>query len=194
MRTHPPPLAVSLAAPRKSSRTTKLSPSKPDPLQTEGFSLKTPGPVRGAFFLAAAKYQVSGARFQKSEARGQCWVGWSNSRANVIVCRLQKYVFPEIGKVPLEQVDPPLLLGVIPKEAIIDPSDGVKSARSARRGAQRDAGASGKRRNDADGRIWPTEGGIFAPAGLRYGPLVVSQTTARPMPRQQTRKCGQMGQ
>ncbi|NNJ74797.1 MAG: hypothetical protein HKP56_06535 [Anderseniella sp.] len=38
--------------------------------------------------------------------------------------------------------------------------------------------ASGKRRNAPDGRIWPTEGRFFAPAGRRYAPLVVSQTKA----------------
>ena len=38
---------------------------------------------------------------------------WSNSHANVIIRRLERYVLPEIGKVPLDQVDPPLLLGVL---------------------------------------------------------------------------------
>jgi len=37
---------------------------------------------------------------------------------------------------------------------------------------------SGKRGNDADGRIWPTEGRFFAAAGRRYASLVVNQTTA----------------
>jgi hypothetical protein len=54
--------------------------------------------------------------------------------------------------------------------------------------------ASGKRRNTPDGRIWPTEGRYFAPAGRRYVPLVVNQTTARSMPGKQTGKIGQMGQ
>jgi len=47
-------------------------------------------------------------------------------------------------------------------------------------GAVRSAmrGVSGKRRNAPDGRIWPTEGRFFAPAGRRYAPLVVGQTTA----------------
>ena len=81
-----------------------------------------------------------------------------------------------------------------PKEAIVDPSDGVKSARSARRGAQRDAGASGKRRNDADGRICPTEGRIFAPAGLRYGPLVVSQSVAEQETQQLLARLAQVAQ
>ena len=53
---------------------------------------------------------------------------------------------------------------------------------------------SGKRRNAPDEWIWPTEGRLFAPAGRRYAPLVVNQTTARSMPCQQTRKTGQMGQ
>ena len=43
-----------------------------------------------------------------------------------------------------------------------------------------------------DGLIWPTEGRVFAPAELRCGPLVVGQTKARPAPRQQTRKSGQV--
>jgi hypothetical protein len=40
--------------------------------------------------------------------------------------------------------------------------------------ARREArcGASGKRRNAADGLIWPAAGRVFASAGLRYGPLV----------------------
>ncbi len=75
---------------------------------------------------------------------------------------------------------------MIPKELTIDSFDGAKSVHSGRRGAQRDAFVSGKRRNAPDGRIWPTEGRFFALAGLRYAPLVVSQTTARSMPGQQT--------
>jgi len=55
-------------------------------------------------------------------------------------------------------------------------------------------GVSGKRRNDADGRIWPTEGRFFAPAGRRYASLVVNQTTAQSMPGRQARKTGQMDQ
>jgi len=63
-------------------------------------------------------------------------------------------------------------------------------------------GSSGKRRNAPDGRIWPTfvlkarlrhdEGRFLAPAGHRSAPLVVNHTTARSMPRQQTREIGQM--
>ncbi len=68
----------------------------------------------------------------------------------------------------------------------IDSFDGVKSVQPGRRGAPRDAGASGKRRNAPDGRIWPTEGRFLTPAGRRYAPLVVNQTTARSMPSQQT--------
>ncbi|MGI9385300.1 MAG: hypothetical protein ACR2PO_19280, partial [Methyloligellaceae bacterium] len=63
---------------------------------------------------------------------------------------------------------------------------------SVRRGALRDAGASGKLRNDADGRNGPTEGRYFAPAGRRYDPLVVNQSTAQIVPSQQTRNIGQM--
>jgi hypothetical protein len=44
--------------------------------------------------------------------------------------------------------------------------DGSKSARSARRGAQRDAGASGKRRNAAEGPICPTAGRVLSRAGV----------------------------
>ena len=47
-------------------------------------------------------------------------------------------------------------------------------------------GASGKLCNDTDGRIWPTEGRHFRPAGHRYDPLVVNQTTAWLVPCQQT--------
>ena len=36
------------------------------------------------------------------------------------------------------------------------------------------------------------KGRFFALAGLRYAPLVVNQTTARNVPRQQTQKTGQM--
>ena len=62
-------------------------------------------------------------------------------------------------------------------------------------------GASGESRNDADGRIWPTivlearlrhDGRFCALAELRYALLMVSQTTAKSMPCQQTRKIGQM--
>ena len=53
---------------------------------------------------------------------------------------------------------------------------------------------SGKRGNDVDERIWPTEGRFFAAAGRRYASLVVNQTTAQSMPSRQTRKTGQMGQ
>jgi hypothetical protein len=49
------------------------------------------------------------------------------------------------------------------------PAGAVRSAMQA---------ASRKRRNAPDGRIWPTEGRFFAPAGRRYAPLVVNQTTA----------------
>ena len=69
--------------------------------------------------------------------------------------------------------------------------DGIKSGHSARREAKRDVGASGKLRNNADGLIWSTEGRFSAPAGLRYGPLVVNQTTAGTVPCQQTQKIGQ---
>ncbi|MGI9515150.1 MAG: hypothetical protein ACR2OL_19805 [Anderseniella sp.] len=51
--------------------------------------------------------------------------------------------------------------------------------------------ASGKLFNDADGLIWSTEGPFSGPAGHRFGSLVVNQTTARPVPCQQTQKTGQ---
>ncbi len=44
----------------------------------------------------------------------------------------------------------------------------------------------------SDGRIWATEGRVSEPAGRRYAPLVVNQTTARSMPSQQTQERGQM--
>ncbi len=44
----------------------------------------------------------------------------------------------------------------------------------------------------SDGLIWATEGRVCAPAGRRYAPLVVNQTTARSMPSQQAQKRGQM--
>ena len=70
--------------------------------------------------------------------------------------------------------------------------DGDESVQPGRRGAQRDAGASGKRRNAPDGRMRPTGGRLLAPAEHRYAPLVVNQTTARRMPCRQTPKAGQM--
>ena len=78
----------------------------------------------------------------------------------------------------------------------MEPNSLIWQARCAAR-----CGASGKRRNAPDGRIWPTivldarlrhDGRILAPAGRRYTPLVVNQTTARSMPSQQTREYGQM--
>jgi hypothetical protein len=49
-----------------------------------------------------------------------------------------------------------------------------------------------KLRNAADGLIWSTGGRISALSGLRYAPLMVGQTMAGNMPRQQARKSGQM--
>ena len=51
---------------------------------------------------------------------------------------------------------------------------------------------SGKLFNNDDELIWPTEGRFSALSGLRYAFLVVSQTKAKIMPRQQTLKTGQM--
>ena len=68
----------------------------------------------------------------------------------------------------------------------MEPNSFIWQARRAAR-----CGASGKRRNAPDGRIWSTEGRILAPAGRRYAPLEVSQTTARSLPSQQTRETGQ---
>jgi len=51
---------------------------------------------------------------------------------------------------------------------------------------------SGKLFNDDDGLIWPTGGRFAALAGRRYVSLVVGQTKAGNMPRQQTRQTGQM--
>ena len=59
----------------------------------------------------------------------------------------------------------------------------------ARRAAR--CGASGKRRNAADGLIRPTEGRVFAPAGRVAAPLWTVQSTARTAPCQQTQKPGQ---
>ena len=52
--------------------------------------------------------------------------------------------------------------------------------RFARQGAVRElrCGASGKRRNVAGGRFGPPDGRVFAPSGLRYGPLVDGKSTA----------------
>jgi len=44
----------------------------------------------------------------------------------------------------------------------------------------------------SDGWIWATEGHVPEPAGRRYAPLVVNQTTAQSMPSQQTQGHGQM--
>ena len=50
----------------------------------------------------------------------------------------------------------------------------MESNQSIRSGAECSAiHVSGKFRNDSDGVIWPTEGQIFTPSGLRYAFLVV---------------------
>ncbi len=65
----------------------------------------------------------------------------------------------------------------------------MESNQFTQQGEQRSAIlVSGKLFNDDDGLIWPTEGRILAPAGLCYIPLVVNQTTAGNMPRQQKAK------
>ena len=51
---------------------------------------------------------------------------------------------------------------------------------------------SGKLFNNDDELILPTKGRLSALSGLRYVPLVVGQTKAGNMSRQQTRKIGQM--
>jgi len=52
----------------------------------------------------------------------------------------------------------------------------MESNQSIRLGAERSAiHVSGKFRNDNDGLIWPTEGQIFTPSGLRYAFLVVDK-------------------
>ncbi len=53
-------------------------------------------------------------------------------------------------------------------------------------------GVSFKLRNAADGLIWFTEGRHCTLSGRRYVRLVVNQTMAANMPRQQTRNAGQM--
>jgi len=78
----------------------------------------------------------------------------------------------------LLQVRDTVIDHLIPKEVIIDPFDGDKSVHSGRRWCVARYGVSGKRRNAPDGRIWPTKGQFFAPAGRRYAPLVVGQTKA----------------
>lgn len=65
-----------------------------------------------------ARLRAAGENENTFEAVGRAWhahkkPAWSNSHANVIIRRLETYVFPEIGKVPLDQVDPSLLLGVL---------------------------------------------------------------------------------
>jgi hypothetical protein len=71
----------------------------------------------------------------------------------------------------------------------------MESNQFIQQGKQRSAiRVSGKLFNEDDGLICPPKkfgkGRIFAPAGLRYVPLVVGP--AGNMPRQQTRKIGQM--
>ena len=52
----------------------------------------------------------------------------------------------------------------------------MESNQSTLLGAERSAiQVSGKFRNDNDGLIWPTEGQLFAPSGLRYAFLVVDK-------------------
>jgi len=81
----------------------------------------------------------------------------------------------------------------MPKEIILDPFDGDKSVHSARRNAKRDAAVSGKRWNDAEGRIWPSKARAFLrPLEQRYDPLVVQSSSAWNVPCQQTQKVGQM--
>jgi len=67
-----------------------------------------------------ARLRAAGENENTFEAVARAWhahkkPAWSNNHANVIIRRLEKYVFPEIGKVPLDQVDPPLLLGALRK-------------------------------------------------------------------------------
>jgi len=69
----------------------------------------------------------------------------------------------------------------------------MESNQSTQQGEQRGAiRVSGKLLNDDDGLIWPTGGRFAALSGLRYVSLVVGQTKAGNMPRQQTRQTGQM--
>ena len=68
---------------------------------------------------------------------------------------------------------------IIPTEFDIDPFDGGKSVHSTRRGAQRDTGVSGKRRNKVEVPICPTcqcpyvwktttKAGLFCPIKFRW--------------------------
>ena len=65
-----------------------------------------------------ARLRAAGEKENTFEAVARAWhahkkPAWSNSHANVIIRRLETYVFPEIGKMPIDQVDPSLLLGVL---------------------------------------------------------------------------------
>ena len=67
-----------------------------------------------------ARLRAAGEKENTFEAMARAWhahkkPAWSNNHANVIIRRLEKHVFPLIGKMPLDQVDPPLLLGALRK-------------------------------------------------------------------------------
>ena len=71
-----------------------------------------------------------------------------------------------------------MLSGKIPEAAALAAGVCPRTARKWLARCAARCGASGKRRNAPDGRIWPTEGRFFASAGRRYAPLVVNQTKA----------------
>ena len=68
---------------------------------------------------------------------------------------------------------------VIPNLVDINSSHGGKSARPGRRGAKRDAGASGERRNEPGGPICPTEGRVPLTAQCVAARLWWAGTTAQ---------------
>ena len=84
---------------------------------------------------------------------------------------------------------------LIPKRVILDPFDGDKSVHSVRVGVKSDAAVSGKRCNDAEGRIWPSKARLFCARWSSVTPHLWS-IRARPwiVPCQQTQKAGQMSQ
>ncbi len=73
----------------------------------------------------------------------------------------------------------------------MEPFDGAKSVRPARRGAPRDAVHRASAATLLEDRFGPPEGRVFAPSGPRYGPLVDGRFTAGSVPFQKMQKTGQ---
>ena len=67
-----------------------------------------------------AKLRGVGSDDNSFEAVARAWYAakapaWSKEHAERLISRLEFYLFPEIGRVPVDQIDPPLLLGVMRK-------------------------------------------------------------------------------